>query len=103
MKRKSRLDSAASGQPRDYSIGSWIYDRSLNRARYDGSCKEIFKGWNHQIFGLPLSPSSPPIEHERNEIFSDPSKFDSDFCTFSLEVIRIAAIALWMCVIATFE
>ncbi|KAI6668122.1 hypothetical protein NL676_032944 [Syzygium grande] len=79
MKRKSQLDSAASGQPRDYSIGSWIYDWSFESARYDRSCKEIFKGWNHQIFASPWSRPSPPIEHERNEIFADPSKFDFDF------------------------
>ncbi|KAI6705665.1 hypothetical protein NL676_008627 [Syzygium grande] len=79
MKRKSWLDSAAFGQPCDYSIGSWIYDWSFESARYDSSCKEIFKGWNRQIFGSPSSPLSPPINHERNEIFADPSKFDSNF------------------------
>lgn len=30
----------------DYSDGSWIYDPDAGSQRYDGSCKEIFKGWN---------------------------------------------------------
>lgn len=30
----------------DYSDGSWIYDPNGRRARYDQTCKEIFKGWN---------------------------------------------------------
>ncbi|XP_041011662.1 protein trichome birefringence-like 13 isoform X2 [Juglans microcarpa x Juglans regia] len=30
----------------DYSDGVWIYDHEPRPARYDGSCKEIFKGWN---------------------------------------------------------
>ncbi|KAG5406467.1 hypothetical protein IGI04_012586 [Brassica rapa subsp. trilocularis] len=30
----------------DFSHGSWIYDPNPRSATYDGSCKEIFKGWN---------------------------------------------------------
>lgn len=30
----------------DYSDGKWIYDPTVRSARYDHSCKEIFKGWN---------------------------------------------------------
>lgn len=31
----------------DYSNGKWVYDPNLrSNERYDGSCKEIFKGWN---------------------------------------------------------
>lgn len=30
----------------DLSDGSWIYDPVTGSQRYDGSCKEIFKGWN---------------------------------------------------------
>ncbi|XP_024027209.1 protein trichome birefringence-like 13 [Morus notabilis] len=30
----------------DYSDGTWIYDPSAGSARYDNTCKEIFKGWN---------------------------------------------------------
>ncbi|KAL7199575.1 hypothetical protein ACSBR2_021797 [Camellia fascicularis] len=30
----------------NYSDGKWIYDPTVRSARYDHSCKEIFKGWN---------------------------------------------------------
>ncbi|KAI6678237.1 hypothetical protein NL676_039033 [Syzygium grande] len=44
---------AASGRPCDYSAGSWIYDPSFGSARYDGTCREIFKGWNCVAGGKP--------------------------------------------------
>ncbi|KAK9286327.1 hypothetical protein L1049_014718 [Liquidambar formosana] len=30
----------------DYSDGTWVYDPKARSARYDDTCKEIFKGWN---------------------------------------------------------
>lgn len=30
----------------NYTIGNWIRDQRSVIPRYDGSCKEIFKGWN---------------------------------------------------------
>jgi hypothetical protein len=30
----------------DYSEGAWIRDPDRTGPRYDGTCKEIFKGWN---------------------------------------------------------
>ncbi|XP_057495403.1 protein trichome birefringence-like 13 [Actinidia eriantha] len=30
----------------DYSDGKWIYDPTVRSARYDHTCKEIYKGWN---------------------------------------------------------
>ncbi|XP_041027487.1 protein trichome birefringence-like 13 [Juglans microcarpa x Juglans regia] len=38
--------NVALGGSCDYSDGAWIYDHQPRPARYDGSCKEIFKGWN---------------------------------------------------------
>lgn len=38
--------NAATGRSCDYSDGTWIYDHQPRGARYDGTCKEIFKGWN---------------------------------------------------------
>lgn len=43
----------------DFSDGSWIYDPNHRSARYDSSCKEIFKGWNcvrnNKTNGLEIS------------------------------------------------
>ncbi|XP_028797675.1 protein trichome birefringence-like 13 [Neltuma alba] len=33
----------------DYSDGSWVYDSKAASARYDHTCKEIFKGWNCRL------------------------------------------------------
>ncbi|XP_054801003.1 protein trichome birefringence-like 13 isoform X1 [Prosopis cineraria] len=33
----------------DYSDGSWVYDPKAASARYDHTCKEIFKGWNCRL------------------------------------------------------
>ncbi|XP_010488896.1 PREDICTED: protein trichome birefringence-like 13 [Camelina sativa] len=61
----------------DFSDGSWIYDSNFRSARYDSSCKEIFKGWNcvrnNKTNGLEISkwrwkpkdcdlPSFDPLE-----------------------------------------
>ncbi|KAL3730152.1 hypothetical protein ACJRO7_027196 [Eucalyptus globulus] len=58
VKRHPPAGAAAGGgggrRPCDYSVGSWIYDPSFESpVRYDGSCKEIFKGWNCIAGGKP--------------------------------------------------
>ncbi|XP_010530681.1 PREDICTED: protein trichome birefringence-like 13 [Tarenaya hassleriana] len=42
---QSRSDHP-SGALCDFSEGSWIHAAAAASARYDSSCKEIFKGWN---------------------------------------------------------
>ncbi|CAL1363878.1 unnamed protein product [Linum trigynum] len=37
----------------DYTDGSWVYDPDHSSAKYDSTCKEIFKGWNCIAGGKP--------------------------------------------------
>ncbi|CAI0556733.1 unnamed protein product [Linum tenue] len=37
----------------DYTDGSWVYDPDRSSAKYDSTCKEIFKGWNCIAGGKP--------------------------------------------------
>ncbi|KAF3434581.1 hypothetical protein FNV43_RR21666 [Rhamnella rubrinervis] len=44
--RSDESDPGVSHRSCDYSDGTWVYDPSARSARYDNTCKEIFKGWN---------------------------------------------------------
>lgn len=46
FRRSDESDPGASHGSCDYSDGTWVYDPSARSARYDNTCKEIFKGWN---------------------------------------------------------
>lgn len=89
----SKWESSGEGRSCNYSEGSWVRDSNPSLARYDNSCKEIFKGWNcisagksnareiaswrWQPFGCNLPPLDPSrfLNRYRNSKIGTISQF----------------------------